>query len=105
MRKRFVNVTGTKKEIPKVYRNLQNLLCMSHILFKRNFLFPGCAVKFHVVSNEFLDDRYCFSGQECTEDGADSNAIKAMQDRKRQDDGRGQTAEIKRSLDGFVILF
>ena len=47
----------------------------------------------------------CFSGQECTEDGADSNAIKAMQDRKRQDNSRGQTAEIKRSLDGFIIPF
>ena len=58
-----------------------------------------------MTADEALNDRNCFSGQECTEDGADPDAIKAMQDCKRQDDGRGQTAEIKRSLDGFVILF
>lgn len=67
--------------------------------------FPGQTVEFYMTADEALNDRDCFSGQECTEDGADSNAIKAMQDRKRQDDGRGQTAEIKRSLDGFIILF
>lgn len=46
-----------------------------------------------MTADEALNDRDCFSGQECTEDGADSNVIKAMQDCKRQDDGRGQTAE------------
>ena len=65
--------------------------------------FPGQTVEFYMTADEALNDRDCFSGQECTEDAADST-LKAMQT-KRQDDGRGQTAEIKRSLDGFVILF
>ena len=67
--------------------------------------FPGQTVEFYMTADEALNDRDCFSGQECTEYGAVSNDIKAIQYRKRQDDGRGQTAEIKRSLDGFVILF
>ena len=67
--------------------------------------FPGQTVEFYMTADEVLNDRDCFSGQEGTEDSADPDAIKAMQDRKRQEDGRGQTAEIKRSLDGFIILF
>ena len=105
MRKRFVNVTGTKKEIPKVYRNLQNLLCMSHILFKSNFLFSGCTVKFHMASDELLDDRYCFPGQKCAEDSADSDSVESMEDCKGEDYGGCQTAEIKGCLDDFIILF
>ena len=104
MRKRFVNVTGTKKEIPKVYRNLQNLLCMSHILLKSNFLFSGCTVKFHMVSDELLDDRYCFPGQKCAEDSADSDSVESMEDCKGEDYGGCQTAEIKGCLDDFVIF-
>ena len=78
---------------------------MAHAFLRHEMFFPGQTVEFYMTADEALNDRDCFSGQECTEDGADSNAIKAMQDRKRQDDGCGQTAEIKRSLDGFVILF
>ena len=44
--------------------------------------FPGQAVEFYMTADEALNDRDCFSGQKCTEDGADSKAIKAMQDRK-----------------------
>ena len=58
--------------------------------------FPGQTVEFYMTADEALNDRDCFSGQECTEDGADPDAIKAMQDCKRQDDGRDQTAEIKK---------
>ena len=78
---------------------------MAHAFLKHEMFFSGQTVEFYMTADEALNDRDCFSGQECTEDGADSNAIKAMQDHKRQDDGRGQTAEIKRSLDGFIILF
>ena len=67
--------------------------------------FPVQTVEFYMTADEVLNDRDCFSGQEGTEDGADPDAVKAMQDRKRQDDSRGQTTEIKRSLDGFIILF
>ena len=67
--------------------------------------FPCQTIEFYMTTDEVLNDRDCFSGQEGTEDGADPDAIKAMQDRKRQDDSRGQTTEIKRSLDGFIILF
>lgn len=72
---------------------------------KHEMFFSGQTVEFYMTADEALNDRDCFSGQECTEDGADSNAIKAMQDHKRQDDSRGQTAEIKRCLDGFIIPF
>lgn len=44
--------------------------------------FHGQTVEFYMTADEALNDRDCFSGQEGTEDGADSNAIKAMQDRK-----------------------
>lgn len=67
--------------------------------------FSGQTVEFYMIADEALNGRDCFSGQEGTEDGADPDAVKAMQDRKRQDDSRGQTTEIKRSLDGFIILF
>ena len=66
--------------------------------------FPCQTIEFYMTTDEVLNDRDCFSGQEGTEDSADPDAIKAMQDRKRQDDSCGQTTEIKRSLDGFIIL-
>ena len=81
------------------------LLCMSHILFKRNFLFPGCTVKFHVVSNESLDDRYCFSGQKCAEDSADSDSVESMEDCNGEDHGGCQTGKIKGCLNDFIVLF
>ena len=78
---------------------------MFHILFKRNFLFPGCTVKFHVVSNESLDDRYCFSGQECTEDSADSDAVESVEDCKGKNHSSCQTGEIEDCLNDFIVLF
>lgn len=79
-------------------------LCMSHILFKSNFLFSGCTVKFHMASDELLDDRYCFPGQKCAEDSADSDSVESMEDCKGEDYGGCQTAEIKGCLDDFVIF-
>ena len=66
--------------------------------------FPGQTVEFYMTADEALNGRDCFSGQEGTEDGADPDAIKAMQDRKRQEDGRGQTAEIKTGFYYFVFF-
>ena len=45
--------------------------------------FPGQTVEFYMTADEALNGRDCFSGQEGTEDGADPDAVKAMQDRKR----------------------
>ena len=64
----------------------------------------GQPVKCYMTADEVLNDRDCFSGQECTEDRADSDAIKVMQDSERQNDGRGQAADIKSGLDGFIIF-
>lgn len=81
------------------------LLCMSHILFKRNFLFPGCTVKFHVVSKKTLDDGNGFPSQECTEDSADSDSVESMEDCNGEDHGGCQTGKIKGCLNDFIVLF
>lgn len=58
-----------------------------------------------MASDELLDDRYCFPGQKCAEDSADSDSVESMEDCKGEDYGGCQTAEIKGCLDDFVIFF
>ena len=75
------------------------------IFFSREISFPGCTVKFHVVSNESLDDRYCFSGQKCAEDSADSDSVESMEDCNGEDHGGCQTGKIKGCLNEFYSSF
>lgn len=81
------------------------LLYMSHILFKSDFLLPGCAVEFHVFSKKTLDDGNGFPSQECTEDSADSDAVESVEDCKGKNHSSCQTGEIEGCLNDFIVLF
>ena len=77
---------------------------MAHLFSRHYHFFFRQTVKFYMISNEFLNQRYGSSRHKSTEESSDADSVKMVKDYKGQDYGRCQTGEIKGCLD-LVILF
>ena len=79
-------------------------LCMAHFFSRRYHIFWGQTVKFHVISNKFLNQSNGSSCHKGTEESTDADSIKMMKDQKGKKYGRCQTGEVERCLDPVVLF-
>lgn len=68
------------------------------------FLGGGQTVKFHMISNKFLNQSNGSSCYKGTEESTDADSIKMMKDQKGKKYGRCQTGEVERCLDPVVLF-
>ena len=71
---------------------------------RRYHIFWGQTVKFHVISNKFLNQSNGSSCHKGTEESTDADSIKLMKDQKGKKYGRCQTGEVERCLDPIVLF-
>ena len=84
-------------------------LCMAHFfpdvtIFFFFFWGGGQTVKFHMISNKFLNQSNGSSCYKGTEESTDADSIKMMKDQKGKKYGRCQTGEVERCLDPVVLF-
>lgn len=68
------------------------------------FFGGGQTVKFHMISNKFLNQSNGSSCYKGTEESTDADSIKMMKDQKGKKYGRCQTGEVERCLDPVVLF-
>ena len=71
---------------------------------RRYHIFGGQTVKFHMISNKFLNQSNSSSCHKGTEESTDADSIKMMKDQKGKKYGRCQTGEVERCLDPVVLF-
>ena len=71
---------------------------------RRYHIFGGQTVKFHMISNKFLNQSNGSSCYKGTEESTDADSIKMMKDQKGKKYGRCQTGEVERCLDPVVLF-
>lgn len=74
------------------------------IFFQTLPYFWGQTVKFHMISNKFLNQSNSSSCHKGTEESTDADSIKMMKDQKGKKYGRCQTGEVERCLDPVVLF-
>ena len=74
------------------------------IFSRRYHIFGGQTVKFHMISNKFLNQSNSSSCHKGTEESTDADSIKMMKDQKGKKYGRCQTGEVERCLDPVVLF-
>lgn len=77
---------------------------MAHLFPRHYHFFFRQTVKFYMISNEFLNQRYGSSRHKSTEESSDADSVKMVKDYKGQDYGRCQTGEVERCLDPVVLF-
>ena len=71
---------------------------------RRYHIFGGQTVKFHMISNKFLNQSNSSSCHKGTEESTDADSIKMMKDQKGKKYGHCQTGEVERCLDPVVLF-
>lgn len=74
------------------------------IFFRRYHILGGQTVKFHMISNKFLNQSNSSSCHKGTEESTDADSIKMMKDQKGKKYGHCQTGEVERCLDPVVLF-
>ena len=75
------------------------------IFSRRYHIFGGGqTVKFHMISNKFLNQSNGSSCYKGTGESTDADSIKMMKDQKGKKYGRCQTGEVERCLDPVVLF-
>ena len=74
------------------------------IFSRRYHILGGQTVKFHMISNKFLNQSNGSSCYKGTGESTDADSIKMMKDQKGKKYGRCQTGEVERCLDPVVLF-